>query len=213
MRRSGTNRILLITLVNLFAILTACNKITSEKLVDNPEIDPNIKNPVEKNITDHKSNTENLPYLSYENSIFLDTYQNGEEVASAKGDTKANFKSFYYWKNDSLFIYGAYSTIGFSIVIKNTDVKVYNLITSSKPNSLSYAVNDTLVSRLQVPCTAIKLILSEIPDPNTKPMLYGVVEFNSNEYFQLDDTNNKRNKLRNNMKVYFKCNYLALPSL
>ncbi|MFZ1635190.1 MAG: hypothetical protein WAT43_15000, partial [Chitinophagales bacterium] len=61
MRRSGKNRILLITIVNLFAILTACNKITSEKLVDNPEIDPNIKNPVEKNIADNKSNTENLP--------------------------------------------------------------------------------------------------------------------------------------------------------
>lgn len=213
MRRSGKNRILLITIVNLFAILTACNQVTHEKIVDNPEIDPNIKNPVEKNITDPKSNTENLPYLFYENSIFLDTYQNGEEVASAKGDTKANFKSFYYWKNDSLFIYGAFSTIGFSIVIKNNDVKVYNLITSSTPKSLAYTTSDSLVSRLQVPCTAIKLILSEIPDQNAKPLLYGVVEFNSNEYVQLDGANNKKNTMRNNMKVYFKCNYLALPSL
>ena len=69
--------------------------------------------------------------------------------------------------------------------------------------------------RLEVPCSDTKIVLSEIPDSTKKQIIYGLVEFKSNDFYSasgafLEGEEPKRKKTRNNMKIYFKSGLLKM---
>ena len=89
------------------------------------------------------------------------------------------------------------------------------MLSSDDFPSYAYNENDSLIFRLEVPCTDTKIILSEIPDSTKKQVIYGYVEFKSSDYFSSSGSADgqeilPRQKLRNNMKLYFKSGKLEL---
>jgi hypothetical protein len=72
-----------------------------------------------------------------------------------------------------------------------------------------------LIARLEVPCTDTKIVLSEFPDNTRDQVIYGYVEFKSDNYYAISGTMNSREesprkKLRANMKIYFKSSKVDL---
>lgn len=161
--------------------LSACGQAKNSSTVNGLTIDPNIKNEVEKHIETSKefdAFKDKMPV--YGNSILAESYQDDSLIFSSNDiKNKQLFKSFYFWKGDTLTIDGA------------------------------------LIFRLEVPCTDTKIILSEVPDSTKKQIIYGYVEFKSGNYYVSSGSANgheilPRQKLRNNMKIYFKSGYLDL---
>jgi hypothetical protein len=211
---------------NLIAILTFCVTLPTcgqTKKFDSIKgltIDPNIKREVEKHIENSKEfDSFKTAMQVYTNSIFVESYENDSLILSSTDYKNMQvFKSFYLWKGDTLTIDGAvglFGGIGFGIDIYKDNATLYHMLSSDDFPSYAYNEKDSLVFRLQVPCTDTKIILSEIPDSIKKQVIYGYVEFKSANYF-VDNSQPggheilPRQKLRNNMKIYFKSSKLDL---
>lgn len=128
------------------------------------------------------------------------------------------FKSFYLWHHDTLTIDGAFGIwggTGFAIDIYQNEAVLTHMLSSDDFATLAYTDYGALLSRLEVPCTATKIVLSEIPDSTKNQVIYGYVEFKSNNFYEAKETeeagtNGPRQKLRNNMKLYFRSARLNL---
>jgi hypothetical protein len=199
------------------------------KTIDNSNgfsIDPNIKKEAEKYIS--KSELSDIKGkmkgMIYNNRILADFYKNDKLEVSTKDSTAINsiFKSFYYWQHDTLGIDGAFGLfegIGFSIKICNGKATLYHMVASNNNPGYAYKEKDSLIYRLEIPCTDTKIVLSEIPDSTKKQIIYGYVEFKSGEYYESIGSGSigsgewkeflPRNKNRANMKIYFRS--MALP--
>jgi hypothetical protein len=149
----------------------------------------------------------------YFNSGFIESFENGSLIFSSKNQKgKVPFKSFYLWKGDTLTIDGAFGLfggIGFGIDIYKNNATLYHMLSSDESPAYAYNEKDSLLFRLQVPCTDTKIILSEIPDSTKKQIIYGYIEFKSDNYFVSSGSADgheilPRQKLRTNMKLYFK---------
>ena len=75
--------------------------------------------------------------------------------------------------------------------------------------------NGELKFIIEVPCTKTKLILSKQPELKEGEIIYGFVEFESDEYYQSGGSVDgkeieERKKVRMNMKVYFKSKYIDI---
>ena len=95
------------------------------------------------------------------------------------------------------------------IDIYKNNATLYHMLSSADFPSYAYKENDSLIFRLEVPCSDTRIILSEIPDSTKKQIIYGYVEFKSGNYFASSGSADgqeilPRQKLRNNMKLYFK---------
>jgi hypothetical protein len=178
--------------------------------------DPKIKTQVEKYISknelsDTKGKSKNL---IYNNRVFIDYYENDKLTISSKdsADMNLRFKSFYYWQHDTLVIdgaFGLFTGFGFSIKIHKDKAMLLHMLSSDEIPGYAYNKNDSLTYRLEVPCTGTKIILSEIPDSTKKQMIYGFVEFKSENYYSSEGSINDkeilpRKKARSNMKIYFR---------
>src|SRR5262249_31437737 len=123
----------------------------------------------------------------YMNSVFIESFQNDSlMIRSTDFSTKHIFKSFYLWKGDTFAvdgIFGQMGGIGFGIAIHNNIATVYHLLSSDDLPEYAYGEKDSLVFRLEVPCTDTKIVLSEIPDSAKAQVIYGYVEFKSANYF------------------------------
>ena len=210
-----------ITAIFLFCLtLSACGQTKNSETVKGLTIDPSIKNEVEK----HIENSKELDMFKdkmqvYLNSGFIESFQNDSLIfSSVKQEGKAAFKSFYLWKGDTLSIDGAFGLfggVGFSIDINKNKATLYHMLSSDDFPSYAYNENDSLIFRLEVPCTDTKIVLSEIPDSTKKQIIYGYIEFKSGNYFASSGSADgheilPRQKLRNNMKLYFKSGKLDL---
>ena len=87
------------------------------------------------------------------------------------------------------------------------------MLSSDDFPSYAYKEDDSLIFRLEVPCTETKIVLSEVPDSTKKQIIYGYVEFKSGSYFASHGSDDgpemlPRLKQGNNMRVYFKCGRL-----
>ncbi len=194
--------------------LTACGQTTSTSNVEGLTIDPTIKKEVEKHIETSKEYEMFGDKMQvYLNSSEIQSYENDCLIFNSKfGENEAPFKSFYLWSGDTLIIDGAvgiWGGIGFGIEIVNNKARLYHMLSSDDFPSYSYNENDSLIFRLEVPCTDTKIVLSEIPDSIKKQIIYGYVEFKSDNYFASSGSTNgqenlPRQKLKNNMKLYFK---------
>jgi hypothetical protein len=204
----------------LIAIITFCVTIIScglsSKVNNSNEIiiDTNIKEEVEKNISPSEFGSGQDKLLIYNNRMIVDLYTNDKlEISVSEKDKKSTvFKSFYYWQNDTLGIDGAFGLFGgagFSIKIVNGKAKLYHMLASDDFPSYAYNEKDNLIFRLEVPCEETKIILSEIPDSTRNQIIYGYVEFKSDNYYISSGSADgkeilPRTKQSANMKIYFK---------
>lgn len=183
-------------------------------------IDPNIKTEVEKIITPSEFGAGQDKLLIYDNRLLLDFYEDDKLSISLKEqDNKSNvFKSFYYWQGDTLGIDGAFGLFGgtgFSIIIIKGKATLYHMLASDDFPSYAYKEKDSLIFRLEVPCTDTKIVLSEIPDSTKNQIVYGYVEFKSGDYYASSGSVDgqeilPRKKQRANMRIYFKSAKLDL---
>jgi hypothetical protein len=195
------------------------SKVNGEN--DNLIIDKNIKSEVEKHIEDAKEfDAYNERMLVYKNSIFIEAFENDKLVFSSKDNTpKQIFKSFYLWRGDTLKIDGAFGLFGgfgFAIDIVKNKAVLYHMLSSDDFPTYCYNIKDSLISRLEVPCSDTKIILSEIPDSTKTQVIYGYVEFKSGTYYQSAGSADgkeilPRTKQRDNMKIFFKSSMLVFP--
>lgn len=204
-----------ITAIFLFCIAFAsCGQTKTPNPVNGLTIDPDIKQEVEKHIESSKEldmyKDEMQVYL---NSGDIESFENGNLAYSSRfNGKKIPFKSFYLWHGDTLTIDGAFGLfggIGFGIEIHRDKASLYHMLSSDDFPSYAYKENDSLIFRLEVPCTDTKIILSEIPDSTKKQIIYGYIEFKSSSYYASSGSAEgheilPRKKLRNNMKLYFK---------
>jgi hypothetical protein len=200
--------------------LSACGQNKNSDSTKELNIDTKIKIDVEKNITKSEFGKVGDNLLIYNNRMLIDYYEDDKLNYSLKevDDKSSVFKSFYYWQGDTLGIDGAFGLFGgtgFSIKICKGKATVFHMLASDEFPSYAYKEKDSLIFRLEVPCKETNIILSEIPDSIKKQIIYGYVEFKSNEYFASSGSAEDkeilpRKKLRVNMKVYFKSSKLEL---
>ena len=83
------------------------------------------------------------------------------------------------------------------------------MLRSDEFPTYAYGENTDLIYRLEVPCHDIKVVLSGLPTKGEKNIIYGYVEFESDNYFTGQGTVDgkevePRRKSRSNMKMYFR---------
>lgn len=210
----------LIIITTFCSILSARAQTTKDNSTAGLTIDPNIRTEVEKNITISEFGAGQDKILIYNNRMLLDFYEDDKLSISLKEqDNKSTvFKSFYYWQGDTLGIDGAFGLFGgtgFSIKIVKGKTTLFHMLASDEVPSYAYNQKDSLIFRLEVPCTNTKIILSEIPDATKKQVIYGYVEFKSGDYYSGSGEADgqeilPRNKQSANMKIYFKSAYLDI---
>lgn len=203
-----------------FSTCTLFSQTNNQKEINGLIIDPTIKQQVENHIKESDDfGKMNSVVQVYENSILGEFFENDTLFFSNDDITKKQlFKSFYYWKDEKLGIDGAFGLFGgfgFNINFNNNQAELFHMLSSDDFPSYSYNEKDSLIYRLEVPCTETKIILSELPDKEKKQLIYGYVEFNSNNYYStsgsLDEGKKPPKKRhRSNMKIYFRCKYLEL---
>lgn len=205
-------------IIAICSTICSCGQSVSNDLMGGLTIDPKIKTEVEKNITQSEYGAGQDEILIYNTPMLIEFYEDDKLINSYKEqDKKINvFKSFYYWQGDTLNIDGAYGQFGgtgFSIKKIKDRVILYHLLASDEFPSYAYKEKDSLVFRLEVPCTDSKIVLSEIPDTGHKQIIYGYVEFKSDDYYASSGSaegkeNLPRKKQRTNMRIYFKSAYV-----
>ena len=205
-------------LVYFFATLIAfssCGHTNSSGNIKGLTIDPDIKKEVEKYITESELEKGPSPANGlYVNTFIGDVYEDDKPVAWLKGSSekKTAFKSFYYWVGDTLEIdgaFGMFTSFGFSIKVAKGKATVFHLLSADENPYYAYHEKDSLLFRLEVPCTDTKIILSALPVPAKEQTIFGYVEFKSDDYYQSSGSVDgqeilPRNKERANMKIYFK---------
>tara|TARA_B110000305_G_C19156265_1_gene500442 strand:+ start:64 stop:705 length:642 start_codon:yes stop_codon:yes gene_type:complete len=210
----------LIIIISFCWTVCSCGQSTKNIPENGFKIDSNIKVSVDKMISDSEFGAGQNVMLVYNNIMTVDFYENDELSVSLKEDDNKSsvFKSFYYWKGDTLGIDGAFGLfggIGFSIKFIDGKATLYHMLASDDFPSYAYNEADSLIFRLEVPCLETKVILSEIPNSNENQIIYGYVEFKSDVYFVSNGSADgreilPRNKQRANMKIYFKSSLIEL---
>lgn len=210
----------LIIIITFCSTLCSCGQSTKDNLTGVLTIDPSIKTEVEKIISPSEFGAGLDKILIYNNLMLVDFYEDDIlNVSLQEQDKKSTiFKSFYYWQGDTLAIDGAFGLFGgtgFSLKIVKDKATLYHLLASDEFPTYAYREKDSLIFRLEVPCTNTKIILSEIPDSSKNQIIYGYVEFKSGDYYASSGSADgqemmPRKKQRANMKVYFKSAKLDL---
>ena len=210
----------LITIITFFSTFCSCGQSTKDNATVGLIIDPTIKTEVEKNITPSEYGAGQDKIQIYDNRMLLDFYEDDTLSLSLKEQDNKDvvFKSFYYWQGDTLGIDGAFGLFGgagFSIKIAKGKATLYHMLASDDFPSYAYKEKDSLIFRLEVPCTETKIILSETPDSTKKQVIYGYVDFKSGDYYTSSGSADgqeilPRKKQRANMRIYFKSAYLDL---
>src|SRR5688572_8974390 len=205
-----------INLLTILLLMTiySCGQTSTTKAIDGLVINPQVKIEAERNIKDSKDFEKiNQRFQIYENMVTMEFYENDSLILSTKDNPKnIIFKSFYFWRGDTLIIDGGIGLFGgggFSIQIVNDKATVYHMLSSDDFPTYAYGEKTELIDRLEVPCNDVKLILSEIPTKGKKTAIYGYVEFKSDNYFTSQGAVDgkefqPRKKSRSNMKMYFR---------
>lgn len=204
----------LLTLFLLSVTIYSCGQTSGTKTIDGLVINPQIKFEAEKNIKDIKDFEKvNQGFQIFENMVTMEFYENDSLILSTQDNPKSiMFKSFYLWSGDTLVIDGAIGLFGgggFSVQIVNNKATVYHMLSSDDFPTYAYGEKTKLLDRLEVPCNDVKVILSEIPTKDKSNVIYGYVEFKSDNYFTSQGTTDgkefkPRTKSRSNMKMYFR---------
>lgn len=194
----------------LLLLVSICS--CSQQIKNNPfkfSIDKTIKDKVESKLkTDGYNDSFKDLLLMYEAPIILDLYVNDTLTISEKGKVNKLFKSFYYKQNDSVVsidgAFGMFGGFGFSIKLVDEKPTVYALMAADEIPIYSLTKKGVAKLRIEVPCKNVKLVLSEQPKLQSKEVVSGYVEFESDDFYERILNSNKRVKKRVKMKTYFK---------
>lgn len=155
------------------------------------ELDPQVKARVEACIdttqADIKRPGEDVPFI-YAN-CFAGSVEVNDSLVSHVTEADARksvFKSFYGFVDDTLVIdggYGFFGGFGFTARVAGGRADVRHLAAADEEPLYTAGPTDTLCFRLEVPCTGVRFVLSQPPDPNAAGPIYGYVEFSSNVYY------------------------------
>lgn len=211
------NKILILFI--LFGITVCAQKTESKKL--ELVIDKSIKDIVESKVKKSKYSRDFGGFLIYETPETVEFFVNDSLAMSTNGDKADLFKSFYYEKNDTISIDGAFGLFGgFGFSIKLIDKKpfVYTLMAADEIPIYSLTKSDSLELRIEVSCKNVKLILSKQPKLKSEEIVYGYLEFESSEFYQGNPIfgrkeTQERIKLKMNMKVYFKSKFIDIEKM
>ena len=180
-------------------------------------IDKTIEEEVNSKISESELGTsfDNL-FLVYDNILIADFYESDSISFSTKNsEKKMPFKSFFYKRNDTISIDGAYGLFGgfgFSLKIIDNKPTLYHMLAGDDFPMYAMTEDGDLKFRIEVPCSDAKIILSKIPEAKDKEIIYGVVEFKSDPFYEAisinkDGDSNGRKKNQVAMKIYFKSRY------
>jgi hypothetical protein len=172
-------------------------------------IDSNIKKEAEKNIKDLKDFEKlNLGIQIYESKVALEFYENDSLILSTWDNPKSIIsKSFYLRKGDTLSIDGGIGIAvgaGFSLKLINNKATVYHMLSSDDYPTLAYGETTDLIYRLEVPCHDVKVVLSGLPEKGGNQIIYGYVEFKSdNSFSRQGEIDGKEVEPRKKIKVEY----------
>lgn len=181
-------------------------------------VDPKIKSEVlqyaEKPINSGAMESA-IPNV-YPNTLFLTYCENDTPLFSTFSLQKKDlFKSWYSFKGDTLEIEGAFGlfgSFGFFIQLVNEKVSVYHMLSADDSPYYSYTPEGPIRMRLEVPCRSFRLVLSEIPNRESLPELFGRVEFVSEPYYSGASVSQvTRQSVQ--MKIYFRSRYFDLSKV
>ncbi|TKD61431.1 hypothetical protein [Flavobacterium sp. ASW18X] len=187
------------------------------------KIDENIKKEVDFKLSESEfGESFNELFLVYDNVLLANFYENDSLIVSTIGkERKMPFKSFYYVKNDTISIDGAYGLFGgfgFSIKFVGNKPMVYHMLAGDDFPEYSESADGQLKFRIEVQCTESTLTLSKFPEPNMNDVIYGIVEFKSKDYYSGamlvdNEEHGERKKTRMDMKIYFKSKFVDFEKL
>ena len=196
-------------MIILLLIFCSCNQQETKEFT----IDAGIKDKVKNKIKYSELLGKEEESFFYETEVYMEYFEDDKLEASITGKSNNTaFRSFYFKRNDTLSIMGAYGMFdgsGFSVKIYEGEAEVYALVTSGETPYYSLNEEGERKARLDVPSIKSKLILSEYPDVAKTNPIYGYVEFESAEFYSGLDGDNQT-KERFNMKVYFKSIHFEL---
>ncbi len=186
-------------------------------------IDPGIEEEVNTKIAVFVfSDSLHDPLSIYENILFADYFENDSLILrEATQELKMPFRSFFYSRNEIVSIdglFGMFGGFGFSIKFFDEKPVIYHLLAGDDFPMYSLTEDGELEFRIEVPCANTRLVLSKIPELVAGEVIYGMLEFESGEYYQatsivegeeVDD----RLKIRMNMQIYFKSSFLDLETM
>ncbi len=210
-----------IGLLLIFATFCSC-KQTKSSAIDGLVIDPAIRDEAEKHFRSagkyEEINSSNVGFQVFKNNLEFEFYENDSLVLSTQGKPEElHFKSFYVWQGDTLTIDGAIGLFGgggFAIKVINNKATVYHMLSSDDFPAYAYGEKTELIDRLEVPCHDTRAIISEMPTKGSGKIIYGYVEFKSEDYYSsqwdIDGKEGTRKKSRSNMKMYFRSGELKL---
>ena len=180
-------------------------------------IDKEIQERVESEVTDTIEKNQKECELNYFNKLHLEFYSNDSLQKDSYTKLIEQFCSYWIEKGDTTNIYGFFggenlTHFGFKINIVKRIPKVYFTIRPHMAGFFSYTKDGEKEFNMDIPTKKSKVILSKMPDnilPNT---IYGFVEFETTEFFNIskyengEEVPNQRDRVRCNMKIYFKTN-------
>lgn len=210
--------ILLYLLVTIIACQQDSNQSTSDFKIDERVIDE-VNSKISK--SEFGGPFDNL-FLIYDNTLLADMYVNDSLIGSTRNkERKMPFKSFFYARNDTISIDGAYGLFGgfgFSIKLVDNTPTVYHMLAGDEFPEYSETKTGDLKLRIEVPCSDVKLRLSKYPKLKENDIIYGIVEFKSDAYYQgsglvNDEEVGERVKTQTQMKIYFKSRFIDIDKL
>jgi hypothetical protein len=187
--------------ISLAIVFFACTKEKIKNLEINPTIEKSVDSLLDE--CDDSYNNRLLVEIYYDDSLVTNTYETVEYT---------DFNSRYFWNNDTLKIYGNYTSnegLGFVIKIHDNIMNVYNMPRLHIFNKYCYPmwdIADSIDSKKMFLCIDSKVILSQIPHSFTYKPIYGYARLKGNNFFEKDG-NNVPHKVRINMDVYFRSTY------
>jgi len=200
----------------LFISLTIYSRGQSlnSTFIEGLTVNPMIKEEAKTNIKDLKEfEGGKLGIQIYESKVAIEFYENDSLILSTMDNPKSIIsKSFYYWRGDTLTIDGGIGLAvgaGFSLKLVTNKATVYHMVSSDESPLYAYSETSDIIHRLDVPCLNFKVVLSELPEKGGNQTVYGYVEFESDKFYSRQRIKDgkeigPRNKLRSNMKMYFK---------
>ena len=176
-------------------------------------IDSSIKEEVVKYVKGlSKATSDSQSYL-YDNNIMFDYFVDDSLKLSFKDQGYKTLCTTFHRKTDDAILmtaeYDLLGGVGHAIRLVKDEVNVYYIV-SAKREAPSYALNpsDVLAQQLYIPCSNFNLVLSQIPKGDLNESIYGMLEFETDDFYKKDKRTKELKKEKNTVKIYFKSNFL-----
>lgn len=197
----------------IWTLLLFINVVNSQNSIDNFDyniiIDKNIQDTTEQKIALIKDNI--LP--DYKAHIEIEFYENGNLKGEINSIDTGNSRVYFYKENDTVKINGNYGLFEFTGILKEKRAHIITPISSLDIPRFSLDEKSELKMEINVPCEIINFTTSEYPNPESNNILFGYLEFKTNDFYKADKILNKiestkRKKISMKMKIYFKSKFI-----